>query len=217
MKKAFSSDYQKHSFSSSLPLGGLITILIFVALPFTQMVSVQKPPTVNLVDHGIVIQPPARPPDPPEPEKKEEKVEEIEIKEREQRLTLDEINRALVPGDGGLGKGVSGHIFDITDRFEDMIYNPEQLEKPPVPLVTFSPVYPQDQKVYRIEGEVHLIFIVDEAGDVKRPKVLKSPNRSFSENAIKAIRQWKFEPGEKDDEKVKTRVALVMSFTLRRD
>ena len=217
MKKAFSSDYQKQSFSSSLPLGGLITILIFVALPFTQMVSIQKPPSANLVDHGIVIQPPARPQDPPEPEKKEEKVEEFEIEDREQRLTLDEINRALVPGDGGLGKGVSGHIFEITDRFEDMIYDPEQLEKPPVPLVRVSPVYPQDQKVYRIEGEVHLIFIVDEAGDVKRPKVLKSPNRSFSENAIKAIRQWKFEPGEKDDEKVKTRVALVMSFTLRRD
>lgn len=217
MKKVFSSDYQNHSFSSSLPLGGIITILIFVALPFTQMISIQKPPPANLVDHGIVIQPPARPPDPPEPEKKEEKKEKIEMKEREQRLTLDQINQALVPGDGGLGKGVSGHIFDITDDINEMVYPAEELEKPPVPLVTVSPVYPPDQKVYRIEGEVHLIFIVDEAGNVKRPKVLKSPNRSFSENAIKAIRQWKFEPGEKDDDKVKTRVALVMSFTLRRD
>lgn len=217
MNKVFSSDYQKQSFSSSLPLGGIITILIFVALPFTQMVSIQKSPTVNLVDHGIVIQPPARPPDPPEPEKKEEKKEKIEMKEREQRLTLDEINRALVPGDGGLGKGASVYIFDISDDFDAMVYPAEELEKPPVALVKVSPVYPPDQKVYRIEGEVHLIFIVDEAGDVKRPKVLKSPNRSFSENAIKAIRQWKFEPGEKDDEKVKTRVALVMSFTLRRD
>lgn len=216
MNKVFSSDYQKQSFSFSLPLGGFITILIFVALPFTQMVSIQKPPTVNLADHGIVIQPPARPKDPPEPEKKEEKKEEIEIEDREERLTLDQINLALVPGDGGLGKGVSGHIFDIAGRFDELIYDPEQLEKPPVPLVKVSPVYPPDQKVYRIEGEVHLIFIVDEAGDVKRPKVMKSPNSAFSENAIKALRQWKFEPGEKDDEKVKTRVALVMSFTLRR-
>ena len=217
MKKVFSSEYQDHSFPSSLPLGGLITIVLFVALPFTQMISMPKSPPETLVNHGIVIQPPPRPPDPPEPEKKEQKEEKIEMKKREQRLTLDQINRALVPGDGGLGKGVSGHIYDITGRFEDMIYDPEQLEKPPVPLVKVSPVYPRDQKVYKIEGEVHLIFIVDEAGNVKRPKVLKSPNRAFSENAIKAIQQWKFEPGEKDDQKVKTRVALVMSFNLRGD
>ena len=108
-------------------------------------------------------------------------------------------------------------LYDISDNFNDLVYPAEELEKPPVPLVKVSPVYPPDQKVYQVEGEVHLIFFVDEAGNVKRPKVVKSPNRAFSENAIKAIQQWKFEPGEKDDQKVKTRVALVMSFTLRGD
>ena len=216
MKKVFSSDYQGSSFSSSLPLGGLITVALFVALPFTQMVSSLQPIDENPQNNSIYIQPPPKPPiEPPRQVEDKPEEEDIKIDKPQQQLTLEQINRALVPGEGGKGPGPSAHIYDISDRFDGMIYEREHLDKPPVPLVKIAPAYPPDLKPSRIEGEVHLIFIVDEAGNVKRPKVSKSSNRKFNESAIKAIRQWKFEPGEKDGKKVKTRVALVMSFTLR--
>ncbi len=216
MKKVFSSDYQGNSFPSSLPLGGLITVALFVALPFTQMVSSLQPIDENPQNSSIYIKPPPKPPiEPPRRERDEPEEVDIEIDKPQQQLTLEQINRALLPGDGGLGKGPSAHIYQISDRFGEMVYPAEELEKPPVPLVKVAPAYPPELKPSRIEGEVHLIFIVDEAGNVKRPKVSRSSNRKFNESAIKAIRQWKFEPGEKDGKKVKTRVALVMSFTLR--
>jgi protein TonB len=82
--------------------------------------------------------------------------------------------------------------------------------------VRIAPVYPPELKRNRVQGTVNVVFIVDELGNVKRPSIEKSSNREFNENALKAVRQWKFEPGEKDNKKVKTRVRLPLAFTLRR-
>ena len=112
--------------------------------------------------------------------------------------------------------GISVQIFDIADNFEDMIFEIADLDQPPVPIVQIAPVYPPELKRNRVQGTVNVVFIVDENGSVKRPSIEKSTNREFNENALKAVRQWKFEAGEKDGKKVKTRVRLPLAFTLRR-
>lgn len=218
MKKVFSSDYQGNSLPLSLPLGVLITIALFVALPLTQILS--DPANKNKDDQNSRIQvqpPPPPPPEAPEPPKEEEKEEDIEMKKEDQKLSLDQINMALNAGDGGMSAGgVSVQVFDIADNFDDMIFEIADLDQAPVPLVQIAPVYPPELKRNRVQGTVNVVFIVDENGSVKRPSIEKSSNREFNENALKAVRQWKFEPGEKDGKKVKTRVRLPLSFTLRR-
>ena len=218
MKKVFSSDYQGNSLSFSLPLGAVITVALFVALPLTQIFSSLDDLNRDEEDNNRIVEPPPPPPPEPPPEEEEDdKEEDIELQKQDQQLTLDQINMALDYGDGGMSSsGVSVQVFDIADNFDDMIFEIADLDKPPIPLVKISPQYPPELKRNRVQGEVHLIFIVDQFGNVKRPRVSKSTNREFNENAIKAVRQWKFEPGEKDGRQVMTRVRLPLAFSLRR-
>jgi periplasmic protein TonB len=218
MKKVFSSDYQGSSLPFSLPMGGLITILLFVALPLTQILSDISNDKEDKKNSRVQVQPPPPPPpEPPEPPEEEQKEEDIEMKKEMQQLSLDQINMALNAGDGGMSaSGVSVQVFDISDNFDDMVFEIADLDKAPVPLVRIAPVYPPELKRNRVQGTVNVVFIVDEFGNVKRPSIEKSSNREFNENALKAVRQWTFEPGEKDNKKVKTRVRLPLSFTLRR-
>jgi len=218
MKKVFASDYQGSSLPFSIPLGVFITVALFVALPLTQILSDFTRDKNNDKNSRVQVQPPPPPPpETPEPPEEEEKEEEIEMKKELQQLTLDQINMALNAGDGGMSaSGVSVQIFDISDNFGDMVFEIADLDKAPVPLVRIAPVYPPELKRNRVQGTVNVVFIVDEFGNVKRPTIEKSSNREFNENALKAVRQWKFAPGEKDNQKVKTRVRLPLSFTLRR-
>jgi len=218
MKKVFSSDYQGSSLPFSLPMGALITAILFIALPLTQILSDPSNNRKDDENSRVQVQPP--PPPPPEvlePPEEEEQEEDIEMKKEEQQLSLDQINMALNAGDGGMSSsGVSVQVFDIADNFDDMIFEIADLDQAPVPLVQIAPVYPPELKRNRVQGTVNVVFIVDELGNVKRPSIEKSSNREFNENALKAVRQWKFEAGEKDGKKVKTRVRLPLSFTLRR-
>jgi protein TonB len=218
MKKVFSSDYQGSSLPFSLPIGGLITVLLFVALPLTQILSEINNNQDNQKNSRVQVQPPPPPPpEPPEPPEDEQEEEDIEMKKEMQQLSLDQINMALNAGDGGMSaSGVSVQVFDISDNFDDMIFEIADLDKAPIPLVRIAPVYPPELKRNRVQGTVNVVFIVDELGNVKRPSIENSSNREFNENALKAVRQWKFEPGEKDNKKVKTRVRLPLAFTLRR-
>ena len=218
MKKVFSSNYQGSSLPFSIPLGFIITVALFVALPLTQILSNLSNNEDDSKNSRVQVQPPPPPPpETPEPPEEEEVEEEIEMKKEQQQLSLDQINMALNAGDGGMSSsGVSVQVFDIADNFDDMVFEIADLDKAPVPLVRIAPVYPPELKRNRVQGTVNVVFIVDELGNVKRPSIEKSSNREFNENAIKAVRQWKFEPGEKDNKKVKTRVRLPLAFTLRR-
>ena len=218
MKNVFASNYQGGSLLLSLPLGLLITILLFVALPLTQILSNLENSQKENESSRIQIQPPPPPPpEVPEPPEEQEEEEDIEMQKEEQQLSLDQINMALNAGDGGMASsGVSVQVFDIADDFEDMVFEISDLDQAPVPVVQIAPVYPPELKRNRVQGTVNVVFIVDENGNVKRPSIEKSSNREFNENALKAVRQWKFEPGEKDGKKVKTRVRLPLAFTLRR-
>ena len=119
MKRVFSSDYQGGSLPLSLPLGGLITVLLFVALPLTQILSEINNDNQNEKNSRVQVQPPPPPPpEPPEPPEEEEQEEEIEMKKETQQLSLDQINMALNAGDGGMSaSGVSVQVFDIADNF----------------------------------------------------------------------------------------------------
>ncbi len=218
MKKVFSSKYQGSSMPVSLPLGALITAFIFLTLPLTQIISNIGNNEKDDNSSRVKVQPPPPlPPEPPEKEEEEQQEDDIEMKKEEQQLTLEQINMAINAGDGGMSSsGVSVQIFNISDSFDDMVFEIQDLDKHPHPIVRVKPIFPPGLKRQRVEATVRVIFIVDENGDVKRPRIGKgSKHKEFNDNAIKAVRQWKFEPGEKDGKKVKTRVRLPLSFKLK--
>ncbi len=102
----------------------------------------------------------------------------------------------------GVGTGMA-NVFDLAS-----------LDQTPVPRVRVPPVYPFEMKRAGITGEVLVGFIVDSNGDVRDAFAVRSTQREFEMEAIKAVMKWKFKPGKKGGTSVNTRMQLPIAFTL---
>ena len=101
-------------------------------------------------------------------------------------------------------------IFGLTDEWVIR-------EVDPVPIKQITPVYPEFAKRSGIEGKVHLKVEVFEDGSVGAIKVLKSLMSGpggLDEAAIKAVRQWEFEPAKSGGQPVAVWVTFDVTFSL---
>ncbi|MEO8677554.1 MAG: energy transducer TonB, partial [Vicinamibacterales bacterium] len=80
-----------------------------------------------------------------------------------------------------------------------------------------KPQYTADAMRARISGSVWLECVVDSHGGVDRCRLTRSldPALGLDEEAIKAARQWRFEPGIKGGEPVPVQVTIELAFSLR--
>lgn len=80
-----------------------------------------------------------------------------------------------------------------------------------------KPQYTPDAMRARISGSVWLECVVDSHGLVDRCRLSRSLDKNFGldEEAIKAARQWKFEPGIRSGEPVPVQVTIELAFSLR--
>ena len=85
----------------------------------------------------------------------------------------------------------------------------------PVVVKEVKPQYTRDAKDARIQGIVTLECVVETDGTVGDVKVTKSLEAGLDQEAIKAVKQWRFEPGNKDGKPVPVLITLEMTFTLR--
>jgi TonB family protein len=90
-------------------------------------------------------------------------------------------------------------------------------ETPPVLVKEVHPVYTKEAKAARIQGMVVLDAVVLKDGAVGDVTIKKSLDQEFGldEQAIKALKQWKFKPGTKDGKPVDVSVSIEISFTLK--
>ncbi len=80
-----------------------------------------------------------------------------------------------------------------------------------------NPTYPIQAKRRGIEGKVILRFLVDKKGQVSQVSVEHAqPEGMFEKSAIKAVRQWQFEPARKDGRLVAVWVEVPIRFELSR-
>jgi TonB family protein len=98
---------------------------------------------------------------------------------------------------------------------EGPIYVPGKGVVPPVVVKEAKPQYTPAAKAAGIEGMVTLECVVLIDGSVGEVRVTKPLDESLDEEAIKAIRQWRFLPGTKDGKPVQVRVDIEMTFSLR--
>ena len=95
------------------------------------------------------------------------------------------------------------------------VFGLAELDKPLIPLVRIPPVYPLSAKRMGIEGWVRVRFIVDEKGNVRDIKIIKShPKGVFEDATIRAVSKWKFTPGTVEGVPVKTLVETTIKFRL---
>ncbi len=74
--------------------------------------------------------------------------------------------------------------------------------------------YPEEARKAGIEGRVILQFIVDENGDVLDPKIVRGIGGGADEEALRVIREAKFEPGIQRGKEVKVQYSLPIVFRL---
>ncbi|HEY7639433.1 MAG TPA: energy transducer TonB [Steroidobacteraceae bacterium] len=78
---------------------------------------------------------------------------------------------------------------------------------------TVQPIYPESARKKGIEGWVELAFTVQPNGTVDDVEVRNaSPANVFEDAAVRAIRGWRFEPVERNGEKVAQRAMVRLRF-----
>ncbi|OGL44376.1 MAG: hypothetical protein A2161_02890 [Candidatus Schekmanbacteria bacterium RBG_13_48_7] len=79
-----------------------------------------------------------------------------------------------------------------------------------------EPVYPEEARIKNIEGLVHLELKINEKGNLKNLKVVKSPHKLLSEAAVTAVKQWKFTPAKKHGVPIATILQITINFRLNK-
>lgn len=101
--------------------------------------------------------------------------------------TRDDGNHGLFPID-------PVNPTDPSER-RDEHAGPREFDRNAVPLVRITPNYPSTALRRGIEGRVLLEFTIGRTGTVENAKVIAAePNSIFNEAALKAVRQWRYEP-----------------------
>lgn len=83
---------------------------------------------------------------------------------------------------------------------------------PPKPIKKTFAKYPEAARQRKLEGVVSLSLLVSETGKVTDVKVVKSANPILDDAAVKAVREWVYEPAKKDGVPVKVWLPVSLSF-----
>jgi protein TonB len=78
------------------------------------------------------------------------------------------------------------------------------------------PVYPPLALKMGMQGDVTLKIIVDAEGNVSRAEIVTSGGADFDEAALKAVKQSRFEPAQRDGQNVPAEFTYVYRFRLQR-
>jgi len=87
--------------------------------------------------------------------------------------------------------------------------------KPPEKLNAPQPQYTEIARKARIQGVVIVQAIVDKNGDVTNVKVLKGLPMGLEDEAVKAIKRWKFKPATLNGKPVDVYYNLTVNFRLQ--
>ena len=206
----------------TLLLGTALTVVLFLLLPVLQDIGKQKIDTDVLLTSVDTVEPP--PPPPAAQEKKEEPPPEEapppELTESAPPLDLSQLELALNPG---MGDGMGGDFavkLSVAGadgggmQSSDDIFSLADLDQAPRVVFQPAPQYPPEMKKKKMQGTVHVLFIVDKDGRVKEPRVQKSDNPAFDNAALGAVKRWRFDPGKVGGEAVQFRMRVPITFAL---
>ena len=86
----------------------------------------------------------------------------------------------------------------------------------PVPTKKVEPVYPENVKKLGIEGTVMLNAVLDKNGNVVKVEVKKSLYPALDNEAVKALKQWKFKPAKNDNKPISVWITVPFDFSLHK-
>jgi TonB family protein len=109
------------------------------------------------------------------------------------------------PGFGpGSGGGAGGGV-----------YRPGGAVSPPSLISQVKPIYTPEALLHRVQGSVVLQLVVTREGLPSNIRVIRSLDPGgLDEQAIGAVRQWRFAPGRLGDTPVDVLVTVVLDFSI---
>ena len=119
------------------------------------------------------------------------------------------IGSGVGSGDGtgvgpGKGGGIGGGLYRVGGGVS-----------PPTILSRIEPVYSEEARKAKYQGVVVLSAIVRKDGSIEIVKVIRSLGLGLDENAIAALKRWKFRPGMKGGKPVDVALNIEVNFSLR--
>lgn len=123
-------------------------------------------------------------------------------------ITIDRGPNKIPPLPFGPGDGTDGPASGIPRNIVDH----SRLDRVPRAVVQSSPRYPELLRRDRIGGSVTVEFVVGTDGRVLQAEAVKWSHREFVEPAVRAVREWRFEPGKQGGRKVRFRMAVPIEF-----
>ena len=85
---------------------------------------------------------------------------------------------------------------------------------PPVAVKKVAPSYSERAARFGIEGDVVLRLVVNEKGKVKQVTVLQGLEYGLTQEAIRAVKKWRFEPATSGGIPVSTDIDVTITFNL---
>jgi TonB family protein len=108
------------------------------------------------------------------------------------------------PGVGpGSGGGIGGGVFKVGGGISA-----------PQPVSTPDPEYTEEARRAKTEGTCILWLIVDAAGHPRDIRIVRGLGFGLDAKAIEAVKQWRFEPAQKDGKPVNVQISVEVGFKL---
>jgi periplasmic protein TonB len=127
---------------------------------------------------------------------------------------------AVVPGSGTAGGGggtaSSGLGRESGAPGLPAPTTPLRTNREAKPVQTVRAVYPPMALRMGVEGDVTLRIEVDTGGKVTKAEIIKSGGAGFDEEALKAVKQSRFEPAQKDGKSVPAEFTYIYRFRLQK-
>jgi periplasmic protein TonB len=215
MRKVYHHEKTSLALPMALAASLIATAGIFLLIPFSHLAHSPKK-TLELRKTSVAELPPPVEdtfiPPPVEAEKDPETPPEPQLAETQQQIPLS-ADLDVVVGSGGALAGF-GEVRSLTasEGLQQEAFDVSDLEKRPEALSQVPPAYPPELRRAKIEGVVTIVFLLTEEGRVDSPKVETSTRPEFEKPALDAISRWRFRPGMKDGEAVRTYIRVPIRF-----
>lgn len=216
MRKVYKASNSSWAILASISFSLVATLAIFLILPFTHIVAKPERHLELRKASAVDLPPPVEEPPPPP-------TEETAQEEAPPPPTMDEAPQSVpvmadldvAVGGGGFLPGfvASGSGMETSDTTAvNEVFSAADLEERPQAAAQVPPAYPNELRRAKVEGSVTVAFVVDESGMVEDPRVEKSTHPEFEKAALDAIRKWRFRPGRKEGQPVRSYIVQTFRF-----
>lgn len=120
-------------------------------------------------------------------------------------------------GSAPLASGAPGSDVNVVRKpvpGPQTVFSLNEISVAPLLVYKVDPDYSDQARLARYNGTVLLRLVIDEKGDPRDIRILRSLGLGLDEKAIEAVRHWRFRPGLKDGKAVAVDANIEVNFQL---